>query len=186
MERKITPEERNILLDNPDLVMFDPCSAFRTHRLSLGRAVVLPLITLLAVSLWGILCPEFINAHPKLFAGAGCAALIISSGAVPVLYLILDNRTFRKAKTQCYARQLRALLPQEAQCGIAHVEWVIPEKAEGGWNRDGKEEMFGFCSYCNSFRIEPDTDLAVITGGRNFLAFIKRDPKTECFYRRTS
>ena len=30
---------------------------------------------------------------------------------------------------------------------------------------------------------EPDMDLAVITDNEKFWAFVRRDPKTECFYR---
>ena len=38
MKRKITSEERSILLKNSELVMFDPYNALKTHRCSLGRA----------------------------------------------------------------------------------------------------------------------------------------------------
>ena len=182
MYRIITSEERNLLLENPELVMFDPYSAFRTHRCSLGQALILPAVTGVLVFLWGFLCPEFINAHPKLFAGTGCAALVIACGFVPVLYLMLDDRTFRKAREAHYAEQLRMVLPEELVCRTAHIQWVIPEKGEGGWIMDGTEEMFGFSPYVNRFTIEPHTDLAVITGGERFQAFIKRDARTESFY----
>ena len=163
MSRRITPEERNILLNNPDLVMFDPYSALICHRCSLGKALILPAITGVLVFLWGILCPRFINAHPKLFAGIGCAA-------------------FKKARAEHYVKQLQLLLPNDLECKIARIQWVVVEKAEGGWILDGKEEMFGYCSYVNYFKIEPHADLAVITDSERFWAFIKRDTKTESFY----
>ena len=102
---------------------------------------------------------------------------------MPVLYLLMDNRTFRKAAEEHYAVQLRLLLPEELECRTAHVQWVTYEKAEGGWILDGREEMFGYASCVNVFRIEPDTDLAVISGG-GFTAFVRRDERTECFYNR--
>ena len=185
MSRKITIEERNILLENPRLVMFDPYSAIKTHYCSLGKALILPAVTALVFFLWGFFCPDFINSHPGIFAGAGCAALIIASGFLPVLYYLLDDRTFRKAREEHYARQLKLLLPEDLKCRIAYVKWVTYEKAEGGWILDGREEMFGYASFVNSFRIEPDTDLAVISDDIKFLAFIKRDNVTESFYRRT-
>ncbi|MBR7045193.1 MAG: hypothetical protein IKI23_05995 [Lachnospiraceae bacterium] len=40
MSVKLTPEERNILVENPDLVMFDPYSALKTHHISLGKAPI--------------------------------------------------------------------------------------------------------------------------------------------------
>lgn len=182
MSRKVTPEERNILLENPELVMFDPFITFRTHRCSLGKALILPVITAALIVLWGYLCPGFMNLHLKLFAGIGCAAIVIASGSLPVLYFIIDDREFKKAKAENFAKQLRMLMPEELECNIAHIQWVVAEKAEGGWVMDGREGMFGYCSFVNYFRIEPDTDLAVITGSRGFLAFVKRDPRTESFY----
>lgn len=102
---------------------------------------------------------------------------------MPVLYLVFDDRTFKKASDEHYAKQLRLLLPEDLEYRIAHIQWVIPEKAEGSWMIDGKEEMFGFASYVNHFAIEPDTDLAIVTDGKKFWAFVKRDPKTESIYR---
>ena len=183
MERKITTEERNILLENPELVMFDPYSAFKTHRRSLGRALVLPVLLGVGLLLWGLLCPGFVHDHPRLFAGVGCAALIAAGGSLPVLYLVQDNRIFRKAKEEHYAKQLKLLLPKDLACRIVRVQWITPEKAEGGWIFDGREEMFGYASYVNCFKIEPDSDLAVIRGGEKFWAFVKRDSETESFYR---
>ena len=185
MSRKITPQERNILLEHPELVMFDPYSALRTHRCSLGQALILPAVTGVIFFLWGFLCPGFINAHPRLFAGAGCAALIIASGTLPVLYMLLDDRRFRKAREDHYAEQLKLLLPQDLECSTARVQWITYEKAEGGWILEGREELFGYASCVNFFRIEPDTDLAVISDGVKFRAFVKRDTNTESFYQET-
>jgi len=182
MSRKITPEERKIILNNPELVMFNPYSSLKTHHCSLGKALILPAFTALLFFLWGFLFPDFINAHPMIFAGTGCVALIVASGAIPILYLVMDDRTFKKAREDHYAKQLKLLLPKDLTCRIAHILWVTVEKAEGGWILDGKEEMFGYCSFVNYFMIEPDTDLAVISDGDRFCAYVKRDTKTECFY----
>jgi len=73
--------------------MFDPYSALKTHHISLGKALILPLLTGTAFLLWGLLCPDFIGAHPALFAGAGCAALILSSGALPAGALLVRKGT---------------------------------------------------------------------------------------------
>ena len=121
MSRKVTPEERNMLLENPELVMFDPYKAVKSHTVSLGKALIAPAVTGVILLVWALLCPEFMNAHPKLFAGIGCAALVIACGSVPVLYLVLDTRAYRNAKEQHYARQLRQLLPEDLECSIAHV-----------------------------------------------------------------
>lgn len=182
MSRKITPEERQILLDNPELVMFDPYSAFRTHRLSLGKALMLPVAAAALAFLWGYFFPEFINAHPHLFVGIACVGLVAACGCLPVIYLTADDRDFKRAKEEHYARQLRMLLPEDPECVIAAVQWTIPQKGEGVWILDGKEEMFGFASYVNYFMMEPESDLAVITDRGKFWAFVRRDAKTESFY----
>lgn len=182
MSRKLTPEERNVLLENPELVMFDPYKAIKTHWCSLGKALILPAVTGLVIFLWGYLFRDFVNSHPWLYAGIGCGALIIACGAVPISYFILDDRTFKKAREEHYATQLKMLLPQDLECRIAHILWVTEQKAEGGWILDGREEMFGYSGYVNYFKLEPDTDLAVISGGDKFWAFVKHEKKTESFY----
>ena len=45
-----------------------------------------------------------------------------------------------------------------------------------------REEVFGYSSYVNVSKIEPDSDLAVITDGTAFWAFVRRDSKTESIY----
>ena len=180
--RKVTPEERETLLNHPELVMFDPYKAMKSHRLSLWKALILPLFTLAAVVLCWVFLKDYVNERPRLWAGVGCAALLLSCAAVPVLYLFLDSRAFRRAKEEHYVKQLKALLPEEPECGTARVLWVVPEKAEGGWILDGNEEMFGFCGFENAFRIAAGEDLAVVSG-KGFLAFVKQDPATESFYR---
>ncbi|MCR4722484.1 MAG: hypothetical protein K5629_01745 [Eubacteriales bacterium] len=44
-------------------------------------------------------------------------------------------------------------LPGDLECKLARIQWVTAEKAEGGWVLDGREEMFGYSSFVNYFRI---------------------------------
>ena len=182
MKRKVTPEEREILLNNPELVMFEPYKAMKTHRASLGKSLILPGITAVIFFGFGFLFPDFINAHPTFFAVTGCILLVLSAGFLPILYFILDDRAYKNAQATHYGNYLKMLLPQDLECNTALITGVVYEKAEGSWIMDGKEEMFGFASYVNHFAIEPDTDLAIVTDGKKFWAFVKRDPKTECLY----
>lgn len=181
MKRKVTPEEREILLNNPELVMFEPYGAMKVHRASLGKALIMPAVIGVLFFLWGFLCPDFINAHSTLFAATGCIALVFASGFLPILYFILDDRDFKKAKQAHYAKQLKMLLPVDLECNVATIEYVTIEKAEGGWIIDGSEEPFGYCGCVNYFKLEPQTEVAVVFGEK-FFALIKRDPKTECLY----
>ena len=76
------------------------------------------------------------------------------------------------------------LLPKELECKIARIQWVVVEKAEGGWILDGEEGMFGYVPFVNYFKIEPNTDLSVISDGEKFCAFVKQDARTESLYSR--
>ena len=61
---------------------------------------------------------------------------------------------------------------------------MVYEKAEGGWIDDGKKEMFSYSGLVNFFRIVPQTDLAIVFSVEGkFFAYIKRDTRTESFYR---
>ena len=181
MKRKVTPEERQILLNNPELVMFEPYGAFKVHRASLGKALILPAITGIAFFLWGFLCPDFVDDHPNVFAATGCLALVFASGFLPILYFSLDDRALKKANAAHYAKQLKMLLPKDLECNVATIQYVTVEKAEGGWIMDGREEPFVYSGCVNYFKFEPQTEVAVVYGEK-FYAYVKRDPKTESFY----
>lgn len=170
-----------MLLNNPELVMFYPYKGFKVHHVSLGKALILPAFVSVSMFLWGLLCPDFINAHPVIFSSVFCVSLIVACSFLPVLYLILDDRAYKKAIETHFAKYLEQLMPLELNLNIAHVQYVIYEKAEGGWIMDGKEEGFGYSGYVNTFRIEPGTDLVVIYGD-DFFAYVKRDPGTESLY----
>ena len=182
MKRNVTPKEREILLNNPDLVMFEPYKAMKTHRASIGKALILPAVT--AVLFFGsaFLFPDFINDHPTLFAATGCIMLIISAGFLPILYYILDDRAYKQARATHYGKYLKMLLPEELECNTAVVKDVVYEKAEGSWIVDGKEEFFGYCSMVNTFRFEPQTEVAIVFDGKGCCAYVKRNPRTGSFF----
>ena len=109
------------------------------------------------------------------------SGLVFASGFLPILYFILDDRAFKKAREQHYSKQLKMLLPADIECNVATIEYVTVEKAEGGWIIDGKKEPFCYNGCVNYFKFEPKTEVAIIYGEK-FYAYIKRDPKTESFY----
>ena len=181
MKRKVTSEERRILLDNPELVMFNPHKGFKVHRASIGQALIIPAIVGVLMFLWGFLCKDFVNSHPIFFSTVFCVSLIAACVFLPVLYLTLENRTYKIAKETHYAKYLKQLMPMDLNLFVVRVQSVVYEKAEGSWILDGKEEMFGYSGFENYFRIEPGMDLAVIYG-EDFFAYVKRDSRTESLY----
>ena len=77
----------------------------------------------------------------------------------------------------------KMLLPKELECNTALISYMVYEKAEGGWIIDGEESMFGYCGMVNTFRFEPQTEVALVFDGKGFLAIVKRDPRTESFFK---
>ena len=185
MKRKVTAEEREILLQNPELVMFDPFSAMKVHTASLATALIPAVIVAALVFACGFLFPGTMNAHPKLFAGVSCGMIVLACAFIPLLFFFLDDRAFKIAQERHYRDQLRMLLPGELECRVVRVSCAVYEKAEGTYMEDGEEKWFGYVSCRNVFRFEPGDSLAIVSGGNGFSAFIRRDPVTECFYQET-
>ena len=161
--------------------MFEPYRAFKTHRASLFSAVIPPIAVAGLTFLWAYLFPDFINEHPNVFAAVSVIALAVAAAFLPVFYFILDDRAYKKARENHYAKCLKMLLPKDLECNVARIDWVEIQKAEGGWTIDGKEEYFGYCGCVNYFKFEPHTDVAFVFGEK-FYAYVKRDPRTESFY----
>lgn len=183
MERTVTPEERQILLNHPELVMFEPFRAMKMHRMSLGLSLVPPAVAAVAVFAVGLAFPDFLNRRPTLFAGLAALLIVVTSALVPVLSLVLNDRMLREAERKHFADQLRKMLPEELTCNTAVVDYIVREKAEGAIMIDGRQEPFGYASCVNIFRMEPDETVAFVTDKQNFFAFVKRDAVTEVFYR---
>ena len=181
MKRKVTPEERDIPLNNPELVMFEPYAAFKAHRASLFKTLIPPVIVAVIAALIIFLCPDFVNSHETAFAVTVTLLLIAGCAFIPFFYFFLDDHAYKKARETHYAKYLRILLPEDLECNIATIDWIEVQKAEGGWTVDGKEEYLSYCSFVNYFKFEPQTDVAFVTGEK-FFAYIKRDPRTESFY----
>ena len=181
MKRKVTPEEREILLNNPELVMFEPYAAFKTHRASLFKTLIPPVIVAVITALIILLFPDFVNSHETVFAVTATLLLIAACAFLPLFYFFLDDRAYKKARETHYAKYLKMLLPEDLECNIATINWIEVQKAEGGWTVDGKEGYLSYSSFVNYFKFEPQTEVAFVTG-KKFFAYIKRDPKTESLY----
>lgn len=78
---------------------------------------------------------------------------MVSAGFLPILYFILDDRAYKKARATHYGNYLKMLLPIELECNTALIS-----------------------------RFEPQTEVAIIYDGKGFFAIVKRDPRTESFF----
>ena len=183
MERKVTAQERQILLDNPELVMFEP---YRQTSYVWGwlKLLALPSIVIILFFTLGIVFWDFFESHQILFncmCAIGTILLIAACTFLPVKWAIDAGSGYRKRLANHFAKELKKRLPRDLMCNIGTIQWVVYEKCEGGWTVDGKEDFISYVSFANCFKFTPQTDVAFVYG-KNFFAYIKRDPRTESFY----
>ena len=181
MERKVTKEERNILLSHPELVMFDPYP-IKTKKPALALSF-LPLL-LCPVSVGFIAASGLVGVHPHIAGFLMAMSMVFACILLIIVYVRIDDWYYEKARKTHYVEQLRRLLPEDLTCDVVHVKSVIREKAEGSYIKHGKEQLFSFSSMVNSIRIEPDADIVEIYDGKGFWAIVGRDPATESLYQK--
>lgn len=179
--RRVTSEERQILLDHPELVMFYVKPGKEKVRL-----ISLPfLIAVVTLSIIPSMAVSFLlyDKHPELAVIIPVVlSIVLIFGWIPIV-IIRENRSVRIAEETHNIKLLRASLPKELLCNVVTIKAVVYEKMEGVWIWDGKEEWFAYCGYKNLFRLLPNTELAVVTDKKKFWAYIRHDAVTESFYR---
>lgn len=182
MERVVTEAERQIMLDNPELVMFDPYKGWKPHRRSILFAFIPFIIAIVLIIVPALLFPGFVSSIEKIYVGVSMSLFFASIFAIPFVYVKLDDRDYKKNLESHYGRQLKALMPEKLRCNIVTIENITVEKAEGVWRSDGESVPFGFASYVNCFKMEPGMEMAVIYDSNGFEAYVKRDVRTASLY----
>lgn len=179
-ERKLTKDERQVLLDHPELVMFRVKWELDINKIAVFfipgiMSVLIP--TALAFSPLG-------RSHSGLVTVLSIALLIFFCAAFVWLYLYFDKRRFEKAQKNYNISLLKRILPEELFCKVVTIKYIIEQQAEGVYIEDGEEKLFGYTGYNNYFPLVPNTDVAIVTDNKSFWAFIKRDDATESIYSR--
>ncbi|MBR3341139.1 MAG: hypothetical protein IKG30_05925 [Clostridiales bacterium] len=182
MERAVNVTERQIILDNPELVMFNPYKGWKPHRRSVLYAFIPSVIAFALIIVPVLLFPGFVSSIEKVYVGVSMVIFFASIFAIPFVFVKLDDRDYNKNLVTHYGRQLKALLPGKLWCNIVTIENITVEKAEGVWIIEGESVPFGYASYVNCFRMEPGMEMAVVYDRNGFEAYIKRDVRTESFY----
>ena len=182
MQRKLTAEERQILLENPELVMFAPKG---TNYLKLWIVVEVFFFIVLIIGLVFRNTVPFFNTN--LFIGITMTGIF---APVPVLVLVMfltcDPKFFgkpnkRQQKTH-YLRELKKSLPKEVMINIVTIEGVVPQEGAVYFYVDGKNNSWGLTTYeANPFNLDSGAKI-VIVYGKGFHAFIKRTQQTERLY----
>lgn len=179
--RRLTQEERQVLLEHPELVMFNVNTEKETGIKTIAVFFIPALITIscavaLAFSPLG-------EAHPRLAVGLSVVLMILIICAFVPIFIYSDKRRYEKEQDNYNIRLLRRKLPEELYCKVVTIKYIVPQQAEGAYVENGKEKLFGYIGYKNIFPLLPDTDVAIVTDNKEFWAFIKRDDVTESLYK---
>lgn len=171
MARPITQEERGILLENPELVMFTPQHAGLKPVVFL---LVIPVTTMVvlagAILFWKPLL-ALVEAAPTLTCLAYVAICAFSPW--PCLYA---KRRYDEAYG--FDRELRGLLQQEdLTVEVVRITGVVLQRAEVYAEGDDGPFMFGIAFTRNPFIPEDGSRMAIIHTGEIGLA-VRPDPKT--------
>ena len=171
MARPITQEERQILMDNPELVMFKPQ---HTGLQPVVFLLVIPVMTMVVIAgalyLTGTLF-AVVEAAPVL----SCLAYVAISCLMPWICLYAKNRY-----DEAYGcdRELRKLLRKEGlTVEVVRITGVVPQRAEVYAEGDDGPFMFGIASTRNTFVPQVGSRMAIVSTGEIGLA-VRPDPKT--------
>jgi hypothetical protein len=174
--RPITQEERGILLENPELVMFTPQHAGLKPVVFL---LVIPVTTMVvlagAILFWKPLL-ALVEAAPTLTCLAYVAICAFSPW--PCLYA---KRRYDEAYG--FDRELRGLLQQEdLTVEVVRITGVVLQRAEVYAEGDDGPFMFGIGFTHNAFVPEEGSLMAILHAGKVGLA-VRPDPRTSSFVR---
>lgn len=180
MQRKLTAEERQILLENPELVMF--------HAGNYKGDIVHGIMPFLIVAVVAVFGPiplcftTFADNHEGLLIALALLWVIaVIAVSVPLIQRYYGWQD-KKDKGTNNIRILRKVLPEELGCNIVTIKYIVPQQAEGAYIEDGEEKLFGYFSYLNLFNLIPEEKVVIVYGDQDFYAFIKRAPQTERLY----
>lgn len=176
MARPITQEERQILMDNPELVMYTPQHAGLKPVVFL---LVIPVATMIllaaAIFLWDPLL-AWVESAPTLSCLTYVAVCALSPW--PCLYA---KRGYDEAYG--FDRELRGLLNEEGlSVEVVRITDVVLQRAEVYAEGDDGPFMFGIAFVRNAFVPEEGSLIAILHAGKVGLA-VRPDPRTGSFIR---
>lgn len=175
MTRPITEAERQLLLDNPELVMFTPRHQGLEPIVFLLFVPVASMVALAGVLyLTGTLF-TLVNTAPV----ASCLAYVAICGAL-MPFACLRAKTWYDEAYGC-DRELRGYLTHEGlTVEVVRITNVVLERAEVYAEGDQGPFMFGIAGTRNTFVPEVGAKVALLSTGETGLA-VKSDPRTQSF-----
>ena len=182
MLKDLTEEQKQTLLDNPELCMFYATEFTKPVPKSLLMFIPIVLYVIVAAML---IISGFATNHAVVGTLINLVFLIGAFTAAIAIRVHQQDSFYKGMKESHYIDQLKQYLDEDGyKYYKIKITSVIYEKAEGYAMFFGEEKPFSYSSYSNVFRIEPDTDLVEIYDGKGFWAMVRRDPETESLYQK--
>ena len=175
MRRAVTEEERQVLMANPELVMFMP-----RHQ-GMHPTVFLLVIPVIAMVILGAIL---------WLTGAGKALIDTFPMGTAFAYVAICTATpwvclyIKRRYDDAYGcdRELRRLLARELEVGRVRITGVVPQRAEIYAVAGGEQFIIGIASTRNTFVPDVGTDIAILYAGETAMG-VRPDPRTKSLLR---
>lgn len=174
MARPITQEERQTLMEHPELVMFKPRHRGLKPVVFLLVIPVIAMVVLAAAIYFSETLFALVEAAPTL----SCLTYVAMCTLTPWACLYVKNRY-----DEAYGcdRELRHLLRKEdLVVEVVRIRGIVPQRAEVYAEGDDGPFMFGIASTRNTFVPQVGSMIALLFTGEIGLA-VRPDPKTVSF-----
>lgn len=188
MSRELTQQERQLLLDNPQLIMFNPAkgvTVFIKHPILLA---FLPFaIFAVGIPILVFTFEDFFIAHDALFSVVLCVGMLLTVILIPVVYCLKDSRTWKKEHSDSYRIPLKRVLPERLTgrvVTITHVDFKNQQDIQYALltvEEDGVEKKYNYFGFVNRFELIEGQELLVVADGE-FFAFVQRGTLSEGLY----
>ena len=171
MKRPVTEEERQVLMANPELIMFAPRQQ-GIHPTVFLLVIPVTTMVILAAVLWFTGAANvLVNTAPV----ASTLAFVAICVATPWACLYI-----KRQYDEAYGcdRELRRLLSRDLMVEVVHITGSVLQRAEVYAEVDGQQFIIGIASTKNTFVPDTGSNVAILYADDATLC-VKPDPKTQ-------
>lgn len=171
MKRPVTEEERQVLMANPELIMFAPQHQ-GIHPTVFLLVIPVTTMVILAAVLWFTgMADVLVNTATV----ASTLAYVALCAATPWACLYVKRRY-----DEAYGcnRELRQLLSRDLMVEVVHITGSAPQRAEVYAEVDGQRLLIGIAFTKNTFVPDTGSNVAILYANNATLC-VRPDPKTQ-------
>ncbi|MBR3384561.1 MAG: hypothetical protein IKG69_05060 [Atopobiaceae bacterium] len=172
MTRPLTEEERQVLMANPELVMFKPRHTGMHPTVFLLVIPVTTMVVVAAIVYFAGLVDTLVEQSPVI-----SCLLYVGLCAVVVPWSCLRLKWWYDDAYGC-DRELRRYLAGDVAVERVRITGFVPQRAEVYAEGDDGPFMFGIASTRNAFAPEEGTDVALLHAAGASMA-VRPDPRTQ-------